>query len=268
MAKLPSFQMYPGDWRKDPGVQALSFHDRGVWFEIMLLMHESERRGVLLLNGKKMPTEALGRLLGLDNQILTTTLTTILEYGVASIEEDTGALMCRRMVRDENLRQVRRTAGSKGGNPALVKQKPTTQVKQNPTPSSSSSASAKSLSDTNSLEVLILKEKERLKQKKLIPTFYGQESTASEIARWCVFYETRHGSKFNDFQLDEQLRRSQGERRWSPEDLEKSISFSISVGAKNWLDPANDKDKPRVASFSERMAVPSESLALPVRVGK
>jgi hypothetical protein len=45
------------------------------------------------------------------------------------------------MIRDEKLRQIRKEAGSKGGNPILVNQKATTGVKQNPTPSSSSSVS-------------------------------------------------------------------------------------------------------------------------------
>jgi hypothetical protein len=141
VSKLPAIQFYPGDWRKDPGVQALSFHDRGVWFEIILLMHESDERGKLLLNGKPMPESALARLLGLDNQNLTTTLTTLLEFGVASRCEETGAIICRRMLRDENLRNIRKEAGRKGGNPVLVKQKPTTQLKQKPTPSSSTSSS-------------------------------------------------------------------------------------------------------------------------------
>ena len=139
MSKLPAIQFYPGDWRKDPGVQALSFHDRGVWFEIILLMHESDERGKLLLNGKPMPEQALARLLGLDNQNLTNTLTTLLDFGVASRCEETGAIMCRRMLRDENLRNIRKEAGSKGGNPVLLKQKATTVVKQKRTPSSSTS---------------------------------------------------------------------------------------------------------------------------------
>ena len=139
MSKLPAIQFYPGDWRKDPGVQALSFHDRGVWFEIILLMHESDERGKLLLNGKPMPESALARLLGLDNQNLTTTLTTLLEFGVASRCEESGAIICRRMIRDENLRNIRKEAGKKGGNPLLVKQKTTTKDKQKITPSSSTS---------------------------------------------------------------------------------------------------------------------------------
>lgn len=146
--KLPALQFYVGDWRKDPGVQALSYHDRGVWFEILCLMHESEQRGKLLLNGKPMPEEALARLLGLDKQILTKTLTTIIEYGVASRDEDTGVLYNRRMVRDEEIRQIRTEAGKKGGNPNLVNQKsnqkPTTRDNQKSTPSSSVSTSKKS----------------------------------------------------------------------------------------------------------------------------
>lgn len=148
MNKLPAFQFYPSDWRSDNGVQALDFFERGVWFEILCLMHESEQRGKLLLNGKPMPNEALARLLGLDNQILTNVLTKLLEFGVMSVEDNTGIFFNRRMVKDENLRQIRQNSGKLGGNPNLVKQNSTKtkkQVKQssnqNPTPSSSFSSS-------------------------------------------------------------------------------------------------------------------------------
>jgi hypothetical protein len=148
-SKLPAIQFYPGDWRKDVGVQALSFHDRGVWFEILLLMHGSEQRGVLTLNGKAMTDEALARVLGLDKQTLTTTLTNILDTGVASRNDSSGALMSRRMVRDEDLRAVRAKCGKLGGNPILKgrtttekdKQTGTSGDKQKATPSSSVSTS-------------------------------------------------------------------------------------------------------------------------------
>lgn len=146
--KLPAFQFYPADWRKDPGVQALNFHDRGVWFEILCLLHESSDRGKLLLNGKAMPDDALARLLGLDKQVLTKTLITLLDFGVASRDPETGALLSRRMVRDENLRRIRTESGKKGGNPLLLNQssnqKPTTLLNQKSTPSSSVSSSVSS----------------------------------------------------------------------------------------------------------------------------
>jgi hypothetical protein len=113
-------------------------------------MHESEVRGKLMLNGKPMPDSAICRMLGLDNQIVTSTIKTLLEYGVASRCEATGALISRRMLRDEDLRQIRKKCGKLGGNPNLVNQIPTTQVNQIPTtqvnqiptPSSSSSFKA------------------------------------------------------------------------------------------------------------------------------
>jgi|GEM_PF-1379021 len=145
--RLPAFQFYPADWRKDPGVQSLDFETRGIWWEIICLLHESDERGVLLLNGQPMPETALCRLLGLDNQKLTTALTTLLTYGVAKRRESDGAIYSKRMVADEKLRQIRKEAGSKGGNPLLVKQKPTTTVKQKRTPSSSSSSSSSSSDD-------------------------------------------------------------------------------------------------------------------------
>jgi hypothetical protein len=148
--KLPSLQFYPADWRKDPGIQALSRHDRSVWFDILCIMHESDERGVLLLAGKPIPDEVLARMLNLDNQTFNQTLCAILTYGVASRRQDDGALISRRMVRDEKLIQTRRNAGKQGGNPVLLKQKPTTHLKQKPTthlkqkptPSSSSSISS------------------------------------------------------------------------------------------------------------------------------
>lgn len=151
--KLPAFQFYPGDWRKDPGIQSLTYHDRGIWFEILCLMHECERRGELLLNGKPMQADALARLLGVDVPTLTATIDTLLETGVASRDTSSGSLISRRMVRDENFRQMRATCGMMGGRPDLVNQTPTYRptkrqptcqpnANQIPTPSSSVSTSS------------------------------------------------------------------------------------------------------------------------------
>jgi hypothetical protein len=81
-------------------------------------------------------------LLGLDKQMLTTTLTTLLTYGVASQCPDTGIISNRRMIRDEEIRKTRASCGKLGGNPILLNQKSTTKDKQIPTPSTSSSISS------------------------------------------------------------------------------------------------------------------------------
>lgn len=137
--KMPAMQFYPADWRKDLAVQALGYFERGVWFEMLCLMHESSERGVLLLNDAPMPDEVTARLLGLDNQTFNQTLSTLLTYGVAKRRDGDNAIYSKRMVSDEKLCQIRRDAGKLGGNPRLLNQNPTTRDKQKQTPSSSSS---------------------------------------------------------------------------------------------------------------------------------
>lgn len=135
--KLPAIQFYTGDWRKDPGIQALDFESRGVWFEILCLMNESEQRGKLTLKGEAMPTEALARILGISVKLLETVTEKLLKYGVASRETETGVLFNRRMVRDEQTRKKRAEAGKLGGNPVLLNlrqtsKQPSTEPNANP----------------------------------------------------------------------------------------------------------------------------------------
>lgn len=120
--KLPYMPFYHGDWKKDIGVQALSFHDRAVWFEMLMLMHESEQRGLLILNNQPMSHDLIAKLINLDNQIFKTSLQNIIQNGVCGVRED-GTIYSRKMVRDEELSLKRTISGLKGGNPNLVNQK-------------------------------------------------------------------------------------------------------------------------------------------------
>lgn len=151
--KLPSIQFYPGDWWKDPGVKMLTLEERGFWLQCLMLMHESEQRGKLAVNNMPIPEDGLALVMGVDNHKVNQILSKLLTYGVASREEGTGIIYSRRMVRDEEVRKIRQSAGKMGGNPRLLNQNPTTGLtkpeandnqtpKQNPTPSSSVSVSS------------------------------------------------------------------------------------------------------------------------------
>jgi len=143
-AGLPAFQFYPGDWQKDPGVQSLDYETRGIWFEMILRMHESDDRGKLMLNGKAMPEKALSQILGLSEAETKQATSKLEAYGVASRDPETGALMNRRMVRDEATRRARAEAGRKGGlrsRPPQHGSGAEATAKQNRTSSSSSSSS-------------------------------------------------------------------------------------------------------------------------------
>lgn len=117
--KMPAFQFYPADWLSDIAVNALTYEQQGIWFRLICLMHESSQRGKLILNGKAMCDEDIARVLGLNNQIGSSVIATLLNKGVASRCEETGALMNRRMVRDEDQRRDQRDHGKLGGNPKL-----------------------------------------------------------------------------------------------------------------------------------------------------
>ena len=118
-SKLPAMQFYPGDWKRDIGIQSLDLETRGAWFEILLLMHDSEERGKLLLNGEKMPDEILAKLLGVDSSKILAICSKLVASGVANVCQTTGALINRRMVREalenKSLSEKRAEAGRKGG---------------------------------------------------------------------------------------------------------------------------------------------------------
>lgn len=145
--KRPSFQFYPGDWRKDAALQSCSLAARGAWIELMCIMHNCEPYGVLSTNGTPFTVVQIARLMG-ESPGLTAKLLAELEgAGVFSRQED-GSIYSRRMVHDGMISDIRSRSGKMGGNPKLLKQKPSkTQAKdqqtveQSPTPSSSSSSS-------------------------------------------------------------------------------------------------------------------------------
>ena len=114
MGKLPAIQFYPADWRKDPGVQALDYFERGVWFEMLLIMHESKNRGFLEIKDRKIEQKMLAKMLGITAKKTQKVLETLKLFDVYSVN-DSGVIYCRRMVYDERIRQIRITAGKAGG---------------------------------------------------------------------------------------------------------------------------------------------------------
>lgn len=148
--KRPSFQFYPGDWLNDAALRMCSVGARGLWIEMICLMHQGSTYGYLKVNGKVILPVNLARMVGATFAEVDGWLDELHGAGVFSIGDD-GAIFSRRMIRDEEIRQARAAGGVKGGNPALiVKDKGLDKVDQKvnlpanlpPTPSSSSSSSS------------------------------------------------------------------------------------------------------------------------------
>lgn len=111
--KRPAFQFYPADWRKDAEVQACSLTARGLWLEMLCIMHECEPYGHLTINGRPMQPDQLARLVGLGARECRKLLKELEENGVFSRTQD-GAVFSRRMVRDDEVRAARAAGGESG----------------------------------------------------------------------------------------------------------------------------------------------------------
>jgi len=146
--KRPSFQFYPSDWLRDTALRSCSTGARGLWIDMICYMHEGNPYGYLKVGSKVILPENLSRMTGETLENVKTWLEELLEANVYDLDSD-GAICSRRMIKDENLRNIRAEGGKLGGNPALKsKNKDNLKVKQKSTPSSSSSSSSSIIKTT------------------------------------------------------------------------------------------------------------------------
>lgn len=162
--KRPSFQFYPGDWRKDVELRSCSIAARGLWIDMMCIAHECEPYGHLMVNGKPMTPAQIAGQVGMTSAAVDKLLSELIENGVARKTAD-GAIYSKRMVEDESVRNARAEGGNagsshgikgashgkKGGRPRKETGGEKTPLKtpldifEEPPPSSSSSSSVNSV---------------------------------------------------------------------------------------------------------------------------
>lgn len=111
--KRPAFQWYPADWKKDLGVQACSIGARGLWLEMLGIMHWARPYGYLVLNGQPLNDESAARMCGVELKDYRTLLAELETAGVPSRTPES-VLFSRRLVRDERNRLARASGGPKG----------------------------------------------------------------------------------------------------------------------------------------------------------
>jgi hypothetical protein len=111
--KRPSFQFYPSDWRNDQALKLCSLAARGLWIELMCLMHAAEPYGHLVFNGSPMSSGQVARLIGESERDVKRWLDELIANKVCSVDA-AGVLFSRRMVRDERVRNARGNGGQAG----------------------------------------------------------------------------------------------------------------------------------------------------------
>ena len=114
----PWLKFYPSDWRADPALRMCSVAARGLWMEMLCLMHEASPRGSLLVNGRAIGDKQIAALAGMPAKDAAPLIAELEDAGVFSRECD-GTIYSRRMRRDDEKAARDKTNGRKGGNPKV-----------------------------------------------------------------------------------------------------------------------------------------------------
>jgi hypothetical protein len=151
MAKAPAFQFYPSDWQRDLDDHPLEIE--GAWIRICGRLYWTGGTATKTL---KEWASILRKNLSKTEQILKY----LEEKKIGDLVNQNGniTITCRRMVKDEYIRKIRKEAGSKGGNPQLKNAENegvllNQNEEQKPTPSSSSSTSSSIHKETKKTSV-------------------------------------------------------------------------------------------------------------------
>jgi hypothetical protein len=117
----PWLKFYPTDWRSDPALRMCSPAARGLWIDMICLMHEASPYGHLLINGH-CPTDAqLAVLTGTPSDQFPDLVRELETAGVFSRTKE-GVIYSRKMTRMVKKAATARKNGRRGGNPSLSKQ--------------------------------------------------------------------------------------------------------------------------------------------------
>jgi len=111
--KRPAFQFYPGDWMRSADLRSCSVAARGLWIEMLCLMHDGNPYGHLRVGDRVIGVQQLARMVGSTLKEAQICIAELVESGVCSVADD-GCFYSRRMVRDEQVRNARIEGGKAG----------------------------------------------------------------------------------------------------------------------------------------------------------
>lgn len=111
----PWLKFYPSDWRADPALRMCSLAARGLWMEMLCVMHENG--GYLAINGNQVTLPQLTNLAGGGE--VTELLAELEGAGVFSRQDTDGLIFSRRMLRDIEKAGRDKANGKRGGNPQV-----------------------------------------------------------------------------------------------------------------------------------------------------
>lgn len=121
LTNQPYLPLFVKDWLTSKKLKFCEINSHGLMINIMCYMHKEDDYGIILLeekykqNGSTVTNFALQftKLLPFDKETIIKSLTELLQQKVLYLEDD--RLICKRMVKDAKLSEIRALSGSKGG---------------------------------------------------------------------------------------------------------------------------------------------------------
>jgi hypothetical protein len=110
--RRPWFKFYTSDWRGDAKLQGCSIAARGLWIDILCMMHEVKPYGHLLIDGKPPSYYRISQLVKADYRVVKNLMAQLKKAGVFT-GDITSGITSRRMVRDEAKRHTARELSKK-----------------------------------------------------------------------------------------------------------------------------------------------------------
>lgn len=111
MSSYPWFKFYPRDWLGNQGLRVVSLAARGLWLEMLAIMHEGQPYARLAVNGKAIPSEMLARMVGASHEEVARLLDELRSAAVFQTAKG-GVIHSPRMAKE----RARSEKGRKGAN--------------------------------------------------------------------------------------------------------------------------------------------------------
>lgn len=109
---MPFIKFFPRDWMSDEKLRLCSLAARGLWLELLCLMHQNTRRRGYLehSSGVAVSSDQVARAVGISGTEASALLRELGDAGVFSRDEN-GVIYSRRMVGEERFRESCSAAG-------------------------------------------------------------------------------------------------------------------------------------------------------------
>jgi hypothetical protein len=107
------------DWLADPCLRLCSLAARGLWIDMLALMHQGGKPGFLAVSGQPVTPVQLARIVGQSVEEIESLLSELESNQVFS-RDGAGTIYSRRVVRDEQKAALARKNGQRGGTQVSV----------------------------------------------------------------------------------------------------------------------------------------------------